>query len=233
MNIMFKPLYILLILLMFGTVANAQKWQRGRIYDIKGNTQIGLIHLNPSGKQLIDGEAFVEFKAGEKASPVKISAGELKSVVVGRDSFIVARAPVNVIWSKYETDFVYVALDEDIKLYALNIGGHGAGFSPEFGIGFGMGFGTGGYGSGFGLGTGISIPIGGGGGGGRSAIQYYYGESPANMKPLTNENFQDIMTDIMGDEPDVVNKIAQRAYGLNNIENLIEYFEKVQASHAR
>ena len=229
MNIMFKPLNIILLLLMIGTVARAQKWQRGNITDTKGITQTGFIHLNPSGKQLVAGEAFVEFKPGEKAPSVKISAGQLASVVVGRDSFVVARAPVNIIWSKYETDFVYVALDEDIKLYALNIGGHGAGFSPQFGVGIGAGFGTGGFGSGFGFGTGISILIGGGGNGGRAAVQYYYGDSPANMKPVTEANFQDVMTDIMGDEPDVVNKIAQHAYGLNNMDSLIAYFEKEKA----
>ena len=47
---------------------------------------------------------------------------------------------------------------------------------------------------------------------------------------ITNENFADVMTDIMGDEPDVVNKIAQRVYSLQTMDNLVAYFDKVKAA---
>ncbi|MCC8407593.1 hypothetical protein LJ707_01530 [Mucilaginibacter sp. UR6-1] len=51
------------------------------------------------------------------------------------------------------------------------------------------------------------------------------------MMLLTPINFNDIMSDIMGDEPEVVGLIQQNKFNLNNIDKLIEYFNKVKASH--
>jgi hypothetical protein len=83
--------------------------------------------------------------------------------VAGRDSFVVAHAPGNETWAKREFDFVRVAIDEPIKIYATRgagNGGSGGGkkvqVSPELGIG------TGSYGTSYGGGVGINI-----GGGGR------------------------------------------------------------------
>jgi len=226
---MCKPLITIVFFLMTCAAAVAQKWQPGHFTDVKGNIGLGLIRVNPSGRPPVKDEGFIEFKENNKATPFKLSASDVRYVVAGRDSFIVAHAPKNEIWGNRELDFAKVVLDEDTKLYAIRIGtgGRGFGFAPEVGIGAGIG--TGGYGSGFGLGGGISIPIGGGRGGER--LVYYYGANTAEMRQLTNENFQDIMTDVMGDEPDVVNKIQERAYGLGNIDRLIAYFKSVVASH--
>lgn len=227
---MYRRLFFILSFILIIISVQAQKWQPGRFTDVKGNIQTGLIRTNPSGKPPIKDEAFIEFKEDNKAEPFKLSAGDLRSFVVGKDSFVVAHAPQNENWPGNELDFVKVVIDEPVKLYAARVGsgrGHGFGFSP----GISTGIGTGGYGGGFGgaLGGGLSIPIGGRGGSEKTT--WYFGENTAGMKRLTNENFEDIMTDIMGDEPDVVDKIRSKVYVLGNIDKLIAYFKQVTASH--
>ena len=220
------------MLMIVSAKSHAQKWLPGRFTDIKGNTEAGFIRINPSAKGPVKDEGFIEFRENDKSNPFKLSASELKSFVIARDSFVVAHAPGSEQWAKRELDFVKVAVNEDIKIYVAGgagngKGGRGFGFSP----GIGIGAGTGGY-SGAGVGVGATIPIFGGGGGsdgGNEKTAWYYGENTAAMKRITNENFEDVMSDIMGDEPEVVDKIHAKVYMLANIDRLIIYFQKVKA----
>jgi len=224
---------IILCLMLLCATAKSQSWQPGYFYDVKGTKSTGFIRIDPRGKGPIKGEGFIEYKEDEKAESIKLSASDLRSFVAGRDSFIVAVAPATG-WAKYDLDFVRVAVDAPLRLFeargsAGDGGGSGVGFSPGIGIGMGGGGGTGGFGGG--VGGGISIPIGHGGGGrgkGGKAM-YYYGANTASMKPITSENFIDVMTEIMGDEPDVVEKIQAKKYGLRDMEKLLTYFYQVQA----
>jgi len=215
--------------------SQSNKWLPGHFTDVKGNIETGLIRVNPSAKGPVKDEGFIEFKDNDKTEPFKLSASDLKSFVVGKDSFVVAHAPNNEIWAKKELDFIKVALNEDVKLYMAGGGGKGGGgrgfgISPDLGVG--VGGGTGGYGSG--VGAGVSIPIFGGGGGGGSVEKtaYYYGENTAQMQRITNENFEDIMSDIMGDYPEVVDKIHAKVYMLANIDRLIVYFKQVKGAES-
>jgi hypothetical protein len=61
-------------------------------------------------------------------------------------------------------------------------------------------------------------------------VVYYYGENTATMKRLNDQNFEDIMTDIMGDYPEVVDKIKAKVYVLENIDQLIAYFNQLKAA---
>jgi hypothetical protein len=226
----------IIIIAMVGISANAQKWLPGHFTDAKGNKEAGFIRVNPAARGPMPDEGFIEFREDSKANSFNLSASEIQSFVIGRDSFVVAHAPQGEMWAKKEFDFVKVALNEDIKLYAARGGsgggGHGVVFEPEIGVGAGVG--TGGYGSGVGAGVGggIGIPIGGGGGGEeRGKTTWYYGENTAGMKSLNDLNFEDVMTDVMGDEPDVVDKIHAKVYVLANIDRLIAYFKQVQAGH--
>lgn len=213
------------------TTAKSQSWVRGYFYDVKGTKSSGLIRVDPRGKGPIKGEGFIEYKEDEKADAVKLSASDLRSFVAGRDSFIVAIAPPEG-WAKYDMDFVRVAVDGPLRLLeargnAGGGGGSGVGFSPGIGVGVGGGGGTGGFGGG--LGGGISIPIGGGGGRGKGGKPvYYFGANTASMKPITNENFTDVMSEIMGDEPDVVEKIQTKKYSLREMDKLLAYYYQVQ-----
>lgn len=224
---MYKQLLITSSICLATCIVNAQKWQPGRFTDVKGNIENGLIRVNPSGKAPIKDEAFIEFREDKHTEPFKLSASDLKSFVVGKDSFVVAHAPQNETWANNELDFVKVVLNEDpVKLYASDGGSggkSGLGFSPGISTGLGSG-GYGGFGAGFG--GGISIPLGGAR---RSEkTTWYFGENTAEMKRLTNDNFEDIMTDIMGDYPDIVDKIRSRVYMLSNIEKLVAYFKQVK-----
>lgn len=220
---------LILTVLLSITFAHAQKWLPGSFTDVKGNKVTGLIRENPSNKGPIKDEGFIEFKDDSKANPYKLSASDLKSFSIGQDSFVVAHAPGNSNWSKKELDFVKVALDEETKLYVADVGTGSGGqrasrVTPEFGGGIG----TGGY-SGFGGGVGINL--GGGGGKGKVIRTYYYGSNTATMQQLTPMNFKDVMSDIMGDEPDVVDKIQTNQFNIYNMDKLLAYFKQVKASH--
>jgi len=226
-----RSILIILFCMLVAVSAKSQKWQPGSFTDIKGNKVTGLVRENPTNKGPIKDEGYIEFKDDSKANPYKLSASDLKSFMIGRDSFVVAHAPGNSNWSKKELDFVQVALDEETKLYVANVAtGSGGGrlgsrVQPEFGGGIG----TGGYG---GFGGGVGINLGGGGGGrGKVITTFYYGANTATMQQLTPINFKDVMSDIMGDQPDVVDKIQSGQFNINNVDKLIAYFKQVKAAH--
>ncbi len=207
---------------------SAQKWQQGYFFDIKGNKVPGLIQNNPGGKGPVKNEGFIVYKDNPKANEIKLSAGEIKYFVAGQDSFIVAHPPSYETWPKAELDFVKVELDEPLKLYTYNgssgKGGGGFRLAPSFSGGFG----TGGYGGG---GVGISLGGGGGNNGGYArGATYYFGTSVGDMSQITPMNFVDVMTDIMADEPQVVEAIQQGKFSLNKMDNLLNYYRKLKAA---
>jgi hypothetical protein len=218
----------ILFLCFLGLIDNAfaQKWLPGHYTGIKGDLQTGMIYMNPSGKSPVPGEAFIEFKVNDKSNPYKLSASDLKSFVIGRDSFVVAAEPQTGRW-QHSVDFVRVVLEEDVNLYVFKgyVSGGNSGIEPD--VEAGIGGGTGGYGAGVGIG--LTIPIGRSG---SNRTIYYYGLNTAQMHQLTNANFMDIMSNIMGDEPDVVEAIRENKYDLGNMNKLLNYFKQVQASHS-
>ncbi|HEK20697.1 MULTISPECIES: hypothetical protein [unclassified Mucilaginibacter] len=209
--------------------AFAQKWLTGYFIDVKGNKTEGFIYPNPGGKGPIKGEGFINFKESEKAEPYSLSTSDLQSFVAGKDSFVVAHAPGNETWNKQEFDFVRVALNEEIKIFATR--GAGSGGGKKIHVSPGVGIGAGSYGAAYGGGLGISF--GDGNGGNSNKLSYYYGGNTATMQHLTDANFRDIMSEAMGDEPEVVAQIQAGKYNLRSIEKLIQYFNKVKAADKR
>jgi hypothetical protein len=236
-----RPILIILLLsaVFITTKSYGQKWLPGHFTDTAGNAKSGLIRIDGPGKPPVKDQGFIEVKENNKAAPFEVSAGQLRSFVIGRDSFIVAHAPGNETWARNDLDFVRVVLDEDPKLYAavgvMTGGGHGSGFSIEPGISTGIGTGIGGRSYvGTAVGAGVDIPIGGGGGDVYYVdAVYYYGDNTAHMKRLNDKNFIDIMTDVMGDYPEVVDKIRAKVYLLANIGQLLDYYEKVKAAASK
>ncbi|MBD1391770.1 hypothetical protein [Mucilaginibacter glaciei] len=211
--------------------AKSQKWQPGHFTDVKGITETGFIRPYPGGNGPIKNEGFIEYKQNEKDTPMKLSAGDLQSFVAGKDSFVVAHAPGNETWAKKDLDFVRVVVDEPLKIYATRGAGSGGGgsgihVSPGFGLSTGGGYGTS-------YGGGLGISFGGGGGGKSSKMSYYYGSNTAGMQHVTNENFKDIMSEIMGDEPDVVVRIRNGNFRLNNMEKLVEFYKKIRETPSK
>lgn len=221
--------FIAFFMVMTSNAALAQKWLPGYFIDIKGVKTNGYIYPNPGGNGPIRGEGFIEFRDEEKSTPYALSTSDLQCFVAGRDSFVVAHAPGNETWAKKEFDFVRVAVAGSINIYATRGAGKGGGGGKKVHVSPGIGIGTGSYGTSYGGGVGISI--GGDGGGDRSKMSYYYGSNTATMQHLTNENFVDIMSEVMADEPEVVEHIRAGQFNVGSMEKLIAYFNKVQASH--
>lgn len=228
-----RSILIILFFMLCFVSAKSQKWQPGNFTDVKGNRTTGFIRLYPGGKSPIKDEGFIEFKDDEKTNPYKLSASDVRSFVAGKDSFVVAHAPRNEAWNLEETDFVQVVLDEPMKLYMAKAGSGGGG-GVHFSPGISAGYGSGGYGGGFGGGLGVSLGGGGGGGRGKSSkAVYYFGESTAVMQRITDANFEDIMVEVMGDEEQVVDSIKEHKFNLKNMDKLLDYFNKVSASHQK
>jgi hypothetical protein len=228
MNNLKKYILITAVILLANAPLFAQKWQPGYFVDAKGVKATGLIRASPGGNGPIKNEGFIEFKEDEKANPTVLSAGDLQSFVAGKDSFVVAHAPGNETWAKKEYDFVRVVVNEEVKIYATR--GADGGGRRKVQLSPGIGIGTGGYGTSYGGGLGISF---GGGGGKSSKMSYYYGSNTASMRHITNENFIDVMMDVMGDEPEVLERIRNNQYNLGNIEKLVAYFNKVKGDNAK
>ena len=230
-----RPILIILFFsaVFVSTKSLGQGWLPGHYTDNNGNVEAGWIPIGRAGKEPVKGEGYIEFKDNEKSNTIKLSAGGLHSFVTGPDSFVVAHAPGNETWARNEFDFVRVVVDEDLKLYAAGgvmtgiYRGSGVSVEPEVGVGIG----TGGY-TGAALGVGVDVPIGGGGGGAYEGEFYYYGDNTAHMKRLNDKNFEDIMTDMMGDYPDVVDRIKAKVYVLGNIDRLIAYFNQVKLAES-
>lgn len=223
--------FMALFIISSGTTAFAQKWLPGYFIDVKGVKTNGYIHPNPGGRGPIRDEGFIEFKDEEHSTPYFLSTSDLQSFVAGRDSFVVAHAPGNKTWAKKEFDFVRVAVNEPIKIYATRGAGSGGGGGKKVLVAPAVGFGTGTYGTSYGGGVGISIGGNGDGGGNNTKLYYYYGENTASMQHLTNENFVDIMSEVMGDEPEIVAQIKANNFNIRNIEKLIAYFNRMKTSH--
>jgi hypothetical protein len=227
-----RSILIILFFMLAAVSAKSQKWQSGSFTDIKGNRVTGFVNPNPSGKGPIKDEGFIEFKDNEKTNPYKLSASDLKSFTVSKDSFVVAHAPHNTTWSKKELDFVKVELNEETKLYIAVVGtayggsGKGIGVHPVGGVGIG----TGGY---SGAGGGLAVDLGGGGGGmSKAQLTYYYGANTAEMDMITPQNFEDVMSDIMGDIPELLERIRDHQFNLGNIQKLIAYFKQAKAAES-
>jgi len=221
-----RSILIILFFLLATVTAKSQKWESGVFYDVKGSRVPGQIRLYPSGRNPIKDEAFIEFREDPKSPAIKISASEIRSFTVAQDSFVVA---ANGGWSMYELDFVRVALNTPLRIYQAmsSGGGGGSGSGLSVGVGGGVGAGTGHFGAG--VGGGVDIPItGGGGGGGPMGSIYFYGNNTADMKPISNQAFVDIMSEVMGDEPDAVEQIRNNKYNLGSIERLVAYFKKLE-----
>lgn len=220
---------------------NGNKFNPGYYYDINGQKVEGLINMNPSGDSPVRGEGFITFKEDSKATEQKLSASMIHSFVVGLDSFTVARAPRNAPWSKDELDFVRVVIDAQVKMYEIdanggggnrNDGGGGGGFAPRISTGIGIGGGMGGLGLGLSLGSSL-FHHGNKGGGGSAGIVYYYGPGPASLTLITKDNFVDAMSEIMGDEPDAVDKIKNKKYRLADMDDLVKYYYQLQDNEVK
>src|ERR1700743_2497335 len=88
-----RSILIILFFLLIGLSAKSQKWETGSFTDMKRNKVEGLIRENPSNKGPIKDEGYIEVKDDAKSNPYKLSASDVRSFIIGQDSFVVAHAP--------------------------------------------------------------------------------------------------------------------------------------------
>ena len=231
----FVVVFLFSLLIRFSSFAQkGSGFSPGFYYDVNGQKVPGLINRYPAGKGIEKNESFIEFKDSEKARPQRLSASMIHNFVIGRDSFVIAHAPQHGgVWTKNELDFVKVVIDGTTKLYMVsggsagNGGIGGSGIRPSIGTGIGTG--------GVGLGGGIGITIGGGnrGNNGSEYTAYYYGENTTTMEALNKGTFVEVMTDVMGDEPDVVEKIRTGIFNINNVDGCVKYYKTMETAHKK
>ncbi len=225
LNTMRLP-FLLSLFLLTAFSASAQlglnQWDDGYFYDASGKKVSGQIVVSPSGRGPQNNEGFILFRKDKGEEKETLTASMIRSFVAGKDSFTVAHAPRSEAWTGRSIDFVKVLVDEPLKLYATTGGGRGGmspGISPSFGIGGGS------FGSGVGGGLGINL---GGGRGGKGKNAYFYGDNPSSLTELKRENFIPIMTEIMANQPDIVEKIKNKKYRYGNMDQLILDFYKLK-----
>ncbi len=199
----------------------SSKFQQGYYYDINGQKVEGYIRTG-TGKKLVENEGYITFKEEDKAPRQNLSASMVHGFVIGRDSFIVAHSPRVGNWSKNELDFVQVVVNSPLNLYAVNAAGgdgSGGGIQPSVGLGMGGGLGVGG---------GLGLSLGSGMFSGGKHVTYYYGSDTGSMTELKKQNFIDVMSEVMADEPDAVDKIKTKKYGLGDMDKLVKYYNDLR-----
>jgi hypothetical protein len=219
-----KNLFLAAIVVLIAINAHAQgltgKFQQGYYYDINGQKVEGYIRTG-TGKKLVEHEGYITFKEEDKAPKQNLSASMIHGFVIGRDSFIVASAPRVGSWSKNDLDFMQVVINSPLKLYSINAsGGGGGGLQPSVGLGIGGG-------SVGGIGTGLGLSLGSGMFGGGNHTVYYAGSDTGSMTEVKKQNFVDIMSEVMADEPEAVDKIKAKKYDLGDMEKLIKYYNEL------
>ena len=223
-------------LLLVCASAKSQDWEQGYIYDTAGVKQTGLIRF--AEKSPIKDEAAIVFKQTKSAPDSYYTASALRSFIMSRDSFVVATQPGNAAWNYYY-DFVQVIFnDGELKLYALYdspgepVNGNGSNSHFSLGLGFGTGFGSYGRHFGGGIGAGFAIPLGGSNRNYPTGTMFYYGASTTHMKALNNQNFIDIMSEILGDETKIADRLHAGKYNLGNMDKLLRDFYKERSKHS-
>jgi len=252
-----RKVLLLLCIFGITITAKSQTWQPGYFIDAKGVKYAGIIRPAPGGNGPIKDEAYIEFKESEFADVIPLSTSDLQSFVAGKDSFVVAKAPAKGKWTKMATDFVRIVMNEGIKIYTLRIADgkpasyKGSGHTRKLPtILTALGNGTlyanensaivkdnrvtedglikaaPGY-----LQPVLQLPTyttKASNSDGNTKKRYYYGSNPRELTYITEENFKEAIAATMKSQPKVADYILANPFGLDNIEALIAYFNKVK-----
>ena len=192
---------LLLILLFFLDVANAQKWQPGYYYDNDGSKNVGFIanYVSPATTPDPNTKFFL-FKRNPNDDYTRIFAANITSFVVARDSFVVSDSKI-----LNETPFVQAVGNSKLKLYIAKVPRQ----TPDFGLASGIGF--------LSVGVETSFPY--------TKNKYYYGNDPDHLTELARKDFKDVMSNVMADNPDIVAKIQSKKYRYSDMKDLLKYYQ--------
>ena len=196
----------LLVLLFFASSGMAQiiggSFKKGYYYDLDGQKIEGFINQKPSVVgRASKAEKAILFKSTKDAEKQLVYASDIQSYVVAADSFAVITPPA-VLRSRYQLDFARVLFDEDEKVFLIEEKA-----SPAFGIGAGTG----------GVMPSVSISNA------KTRI-YMYGTTGDSLGLLDRRNFKEVLSSILKDYPDLLNKLNNKKTGFEDIESLSEEY---------
>ncbi|MEO6150890.1 MAG: hypothetical protein ABIN95_09280 [Mucilaginibacter sp.] len=190
--------------IIFSAESYAQSFKAGHYYDTTFTKVSGLI--NSKG-------TYIWFKKDKDADKTKIPAADMNSYVADADSFVVSRMPEMV-----KIPIVKVLINNPVKLYVAKQGSKFNWGSVLAGVAIGVGTG---------ISTGVSVIPNMGG---NQAVYYLYGYGPDDLSTLDAKNFIPVMSGIMSDRPDLVEKIKNKKININNIEKWVNIYNKERAA---
>ncbi|MEO6150888.1 MAG: hypothetical protein ABIN95_09270 [Mucilaginibacter sp.] len=150
------------------------------------------------------GENQFFFKKYKKdVSEKKIAAGDIKGYVMGKDSFTVSRNPVFK-----KPPFLKVLINNSTKLYFFKAD-EKISFEPVSATSTGFAAGT---------------------GKGRSKY-YFYGADPDALQLITETNFIAAMSELMGDKPEIIERVKDKTITLKNLEEWVLFYNQEKAAY--
>ncbi|RCH55276.1 hypothetical protein DJ568_08825 [Mucilaginibacter hurinus] len=200
----FIALLVPFIVIVFSSNTLAQGWKDGYYYDTTFTKVSG---------QIKSSEKFIWFKRDKKADKIKIPAYSMNSYVTGADSFIVSRMP-----EMADIPIIKVLIDNPVKLYTAKKTAKIGWGSVLAGVAIGVGSG---------VATGVTVMPSFGGG---KDIYYLYGYGPESLQSLTRKNFIEVMSGIMSDKPEIVERIKDKRMNINNVHEWVEFYHKEKAA---
>lgn len=198
-----KKILLLLCIFSITFTAKAQlfrkTWENGSYTDTAGHKFSGLIFYALPEASVFKGKGDrLFFKINKDAAQQKIPSTLIRSFVISTDSFTVSHHP-----SLEKFPFLQVVIDHETKLYYSAI-------------------------------TQSSIPVIGGGlvGGaigavalsGKGGSAYYFGPDENHLTTLVHKNYIEVMSKLMADKPEVVERIRHKKFPSKSTANLITYY---------
>ncbi len=202
-----RKILLVLSILCVTLIVHGQSFKRfrqGCYYDSIGNKHEGYIFKTlPAETIFKDTGDQITFVQNKDADKQIIKADELKSFIIGQDSFVVSHDPA--MWNK---PFLYVCIDKSTKIYISYVQG-----TNYMAVGGGV------------LGGVVGAAIGSAAGSNNAKSTYYYGITPDHVTRITRKIFKEFTSSYMGDNPLIANKIKDSYFRYGDMAELIEAYK--------
>jgi hypothetical protein len=203
LNLMRKIL-LLLCIINITVSADAQlfgrHYEEGCYYGLDGVKHAGFVSWTAPQPSFLTGKGDrIYYKPEKKSDNLKIPSDQLKSFVLGADSFVVSK---NELFEK--KPFLSVLLNTNIKLYSSTVT-KSSGSMMTMGPYGNMTM------------SGASFKYG--------KETYYYGPDPDNITKLEKKQFIDVMSRIMADNPEAVSRIKNKKLRYGDMKDLLYFYK--------
>lgn len=187
---------------LFGVIP-INHFEKGYYYDLKDQKILGKIAKDASSRNVFADDNYILFKADTATDRIKLTPKMIKSFVIGTDSFTVSHGDT--------AQFFRVLINHPtLKLFSVS------GFNGSIGVGAATGGGVGAV-------SGGSIS---------KQTSYFYGPDADHISTMGRSNFFEVMSQLMADEPIIVQQIKDKVYRPSNINDLLAYYNNVKQREA-